>query len=41
MIESIDKAKKLDKAVFVICAAVFLIAVYSVIKGELAMFLPK
>lgn len=35
------KQKQFDRIVFGLCAAVFIIAVFAVISGELKMFLPK
>ena len=35
-----EKQKRLDKVIYVLCAVLFLISVFAVTKGELAMFLP-
>ena len=35
-----ERQKKIDRVVYVLCAAVFAAAVFAVVKGQLAMFLP-
>ena len=35
-----ERQKKIDRVVYVLCAAIFAAAVFAVMKGELAMFLP-
>ena len=40
LLTSLDRQKRIDRVIYVICAAVFIIASFVVIKTELAMFLP-
>lgn len=39
LLDSVDKQKRIDRFIYIICAAVFAVATFVVLKTELAMFL--
>lgn len=39
LLASRERQKALDRVIYIFCAAVFIVAVYAVVKGEVSMFL--